>query len=262
MILVGGLIVCTNLQADLGLGKLTYLIWVDGFNLMLIALVLVALVQTIVVHYFFTYKADEPLALSIDAISRDMVLFVLFPGLVIGDILLALGGGLSSLGVFLLLATPCLCIGLGPYLVKRSTAKRRSDKAGIIEKLKVATPSDKDYRQTLRRAYDLYDKNASGFIELWEMRELLNHLHGDVVSSKDLSIAMSIVRDAFFVGDRISFDVFFDSLIDISEIVLDREVLERTKTARMSWRSNAAAPAEEAHDLPQSATPKPYGLNA
>ena len=49
-LVVALLIVMTNLQTDLKLGDLTYLIWVDYFNLMQLCVLLIALIQTMVIH--------------------------------------------------------------------------------------------------------------------------------------------------------------------------------------------------------------------
>ena len=49
-LLVAILIIVTSFQSDLGLGNLSYLIWVDYFNVMQLVVLLMGLVQTMVIH--------------------------------------------------------------------------------------------------------------------------------------------------------------------------------------------------------------------
>mgnify|MGYP006108191513 CR=1 FL=1 len=56
-ILVALLIVVTSLQTDLGLGKLSYLIWVDAFNVVNLIILVLALFETLLVHYHVENQA-------------------------------------------------------------------------------------------------------------------------------------------------------------------------------------------------------------
>ena len=49
-LVVSVLIVLTSMQMDIGLGSLSYLIWLDYFNIMQLLVLLVALLQTMILH--------------------------------------------------------------------------------------------------------------------------------------------------------------------------------------------------------------------
>ena len=66
-IVVAVLIVMTFLQADLGLGKLYYLIWVDLLNLMFVFILIIALFETMYIHTLIGQRKQK-LALSIDRV--------------------------------------------------------------------------------------------------------------------------------------------------------------------------------------------------
>ena len=71
-LLVAILIVITTLQNDIGLGNLSYLIWVDFFNLMQLMVLLIALAQALlyIVRYMVQYIAHYSAVHSGAAPSR------------------------------------------------------------------------------------------------------------------------------------------------------------------------------------------------
>jgi len=69
LLIVAFLIVITNLQADLGLGKLHYLIWYDYLNLLVSMLLCVTLIETMLVHQL-CHGGHIDAALIIDRVSR------------------------------------------------------------------------------------------------------------------------------------------------------------------------------------------------
>lgn len=57
-IIVSMLIVVTSMQSDLGLGRLSYLIWVDNFNVVSLIMLSIALLESIMVHYLLRKNMD------------------------------------------------------------------------------------------------------------------------------------------------------------------------------------------------------------
>ena len=96
------LILVTNMQTDLGLGRLSELIWLDWFNLIQLGLVLVAVAETMIVHQMLKRQKDM-LATNVDLSSRTVMPFVLYPGVtgatLIGFLDTSVGGALLAAAV-------------------------------------------------------------------------------------------------------------------------------------------------------------------
>ena len=215
-ILVAGLTVMFNLKEDLGLGKVNYLLWIDAHNLMLMILLIVVLVETTTVHYFFQ-SGSEFLAVNIDRASRQVIIFVVYPLLVIGMICTAFESR-AAVGYVLLVAVPVLSVPAIILLIMHAEKSHKQRRVDNLAKLSTARATDEGYKELLTRTFKLFDKNLSNGIEPNEMRVLLEAIHPEV-KRKHLTLAMVEVRRIFFSGNTISLEDFLDSLEDIRELV-------------------------------------------
>ena len=87
--LVATLILTAHVQADLGLGKINYLIWQDGYNLLLFAITILALCQTLVVHRILSFwqvgaLLTSPLFPQISSTRPSLASPLICPGLLSG----------------------------------------------------------------------------------------------------------------------------------------------------------------------------------
>lgn len=242
-ILVAGLIVMTNLKDDLGLGKLNYLLWIDAHNLMLMILLIVVLIETMVVHYYFQ-SGKEFLAVTIDRVSRQVLIFAVYPLLVSGMICTAFDAS-ALLGYVLLVAVPLLSLPAIILLIIHAEKSRKQSRVDNLAKLSTSRATDDGYKDLLTQTFKLFDKNHSNFIEANEMRILLEAIHPEI-KRKHLTLAMVEVRRIFFSGNKISLDDFLDSLEDIRDLV-------STAAANRASYMQAADPASQT----RTATEKP-----
>ena len=234
-ILVAGLTVMFNLKEDLGLGKVNYLLWIDAHNLMLMILLIVVLVETMIVHYYFQ-TGREFLAITIDRVSREAIIFMVYPLLVIGMICTAFES-IAAFGYVLLVAVPVLSVPAIILLIMYAEKSRKQRRVDNLAKLGTSRATDEGYRELLTRTFKLFDKNHSNFIEANEMRILLEAIHPEI-KRKHLTLAMVEVRRIYFSGNKISLDDFLDSLEDIRELV-------STATANQRGRREEQASADE-----------------
>jgi len=78
VLFIAFLILVTNMQTDLGIGKVSALLWIDCFNLIQLAMVLVAVGESLYVHYYF--KTNRPaLAVNLDQVLRKAIILGLYP---------------------------------------------------------------------------------------------------------------------------------------------------------------------------------------
>mmetsp|Transcript_14315 Transcript_14315/g.42586 ORF Transcript_14315/g.42586 Transcript_14315/m.42586 type:complete len:269 (+) Transcript_14315:224-1030(+) len=89
VLFIAFLILITNMQTDLGLGRLSALLWLDIFNLVQLMLVLVACAETILVHNLLK-RQEDLLATSIDFASRHVFIWGIYPVVTISTLLVFL----------------------------------------------------------------------------------------------------------------------------------------------------------------------------
>ena len=89
VLFIGFLILVTNMQTDLGLGAVNYLLWIDFFNLVQLMLILIAVAESAIVHILLKSQQDR-LATSIDKVLRYSIPFFLYPILTMATIIVGL----------------------------------------------------------------------------------------------------------------------------------------------------------------------------
>ena len=107
------LILFTAMQEDLGLGTVTYLMWLDYFFACQFLMVMLCLLMTVVVHRLATHQ-QHILARHIDTVSNKAIPLLVYPVVSGGTILLGLDSicpGAKTAGVVV------LCVGIPAMLV-------------------------------------------------------------------------------------------------------------------------------------------------
>lgn len=179
IVLVAGLILTANIQAELGLGPINYLIWLDGFNLILIVVTLLALVQTVFVHRKWAFDDQQGYALSIDRICTNVLMLFMFPLAILGDVLLAFDRTFG-LGVILLVAAPTVGVGMAYCLVQRREKGRDARERNAIRSLAALPGGGTDAQrqeELIRHVFDVFDSNESGSLSAYEFRRLVRALY-------------------------------------------------------------------------------------
>ena len=101
-------------NAELGLGTLTYLIWVDYLKCVQFSVLLVAVLETAYVHHLAGKKEIER-ALMVDRTARMIIPFILYPWLIFMMILI--GFQQVAAGITLFMMGLIGWIGFGAELV-------------------------------------------------------------------------------------------------------------------------------------------------
>ena len=89
VLFIAFLILVTNMQMDLGLGSLTQLLWLDVFNIIQCCTVLLALGESIAVHYLLKTQHNIT-AIAIDKVLAITIPLVLYPLITFATILLGM----------------------------------------------------------------------------------------------------------------------------------------------------------------------------
>ena len=215
-LLVAILIVITQFQADLGLGTLTELIWIDFFNLIQIAILILGLLETMYIHALIQ-AGKQQLAMNANRVCANVLLIGIYPAVILGLVIVwnQLSGGwvLLILGVIASIA-----YGLGWILFNIRARLNRQKTA--LRALKRGDPGDDEaYNSLLEAVFNAYDTDHSGRIDQLELRGVL-HAIFPALSRRDLSDA--VVKMRHVVGDR---DLTFEDFLDgecLSRIELPR----------------------------------------
>lgn len=157
-------------NTDLGLGTLTYLIWIDYLKMCQFAILLSAVVETALVHHIGG-KGDVPKALRVDRTARILLPFVLYPYIVFCMILIGFQQIIAGLVMFALGVLAIIFIGL--RWLDRQRRKRLAVKNKIADSLVNTDLSSDDSIPLLEEAFKFFDNDGSGAIDMQEMHNLM-----------------------------------------------------------------------------------------
>mmetsp|Transcript_9115 Transcript_9115/g.23876 ORF Transcript_9115/g.23876 Transcript_9115/m.23876 type:complete len:1171 (+) Transcript_9115:57-3569(+) len=219
------LISLTNMATtDLGLGKVSELLWYDLFNLLQLVLSLVAVAETMVVHLLFA-RNQAKLATHIDVVCR-YTLPTLYIAETAGIFLLGIARGrvgLTTLGLVVMIGFACALIPATLCLVwSRSTALSRHQ-AHCIRHLVHASPEDgHEYDAAVSSVFRAFDVDGSGELDMDELRDLFGALHPKI---KRDDLRACLKRMAEFVDvatGTLSEPKFIDALIEGDQMLNER----------------------------------------
>ena len=138
VLFIAFLILVTNMQTDLGLGRLSYLLWLDVFNLIQLLLVLVCCAETIFVHNLLKRHRDE-IATHLDKASRIIFPLLVYP-VITGGTLLAFVD--ATMGRAICAAGVPACMLVLALWVNRKKRKARLWQLQALENLKKTDVTD------------------------------------------------------------------------------------------------------------------------
>jgi len=211
LILASALIIALTFQTKLGLGPLAYITWWDRFNLAMMALLFFTLAETLAEHHLFV--TDRELAsFSLNAAFRVAMPVLYFPLVLAGLLLYGLQHWEVAIAVWvfgLLVASSYVWLR-----VHRRMSWDARERAAVTEALRQAAAESPSYAHNpafaalIKRAFEVFDLDASGSIGLGELREMILAIHPDAHRAR-LAEAMLFVRQ---YGNDDEFD--FSSLVD------------------------------------------------
>ena len=213
-ILVAALILMVNFQTDLGLGKITYLVWWDMYNLISIMILILILCLSLW-EKILVDTGENAKATDMNRVQRVAFLFLAYPIVALWLLLLGLSEDYGNP-----LAWTILVVGLVGLLVATLFAYKRIHNAGIrqreavVTKLKGLSHEDEIFPDVLKDAFDAYDVDASGKLDTDELRDLLKAIvtTADSKLFAEISLAIKGFADA---GGELSYNAFHDSLVTV-----------------------------------------------
>ena len=195
-ILVAMLIVVTSLQSDLGLGKLSYLIWVDNFNVINLIVLLVALGETLYVHYLIRGQSEEA-ATEVDRIFRIGLPCGLYVFLTIGMVCIGQpGDGAKAAGWLLMTVGPTSTVAASVIIIRRGMWKARLNRRRLVNGLKVATVSSPEWNEFLHQIFASFDFDNSGSIGDDELKTIVKACYDRIDGLNDITELLSTVQEA------------------------------------------------------------------
>jgi len=146
-VMVSALIVVTTYQMDLGLGRLTYLIWFDIFNLVQLVTLMVVLLEVLYVHRLVSASKEEE-AKYVDSTCLLMITMGIYPVVLVA--LICFGFERNNTGIIVLVVGIVTVITLGGTIlevVKRRIRSAHGHLSAISQRriptlVKSSTPGD------------------------------------------------------------------------------------------------------------------------
>ena len=217
-IMVAALIVVVNYQVDLNIGKLQYLIWWDTFTLTQLMILLIALGETIYVHYLCT-KHKENHAVVTD---KNMYFTLQFGAYPILTMALGVMGASDEDDVPILIIIFGLLLVGGTAMAIVLRRKRLKELATIrhLEELRATDKDDTEkYKQALHRTFHDFDVDEDSSLTYDETRKLMRALFPNAEPSK-FTTALQSFRRFFEVGeDSLPFESFCEGLEGAIELL-------------------------------------------
>jgi len=254
-ILVSVLIIITTLQTDLGLGSLSYLIWVDWFNLMQLSVLLIALAQTMVVHRLDHNKMGGVLVFF-DRVSRIVIPLLLYPACVIG--MIALGFGWTATGAAVIFGGISVSIAVSAVWVRVGYIGAKTERRKAVlkaQQLIASGASEKAAIDVVEELFHKYDLDRSGEVSCREMRELIKALHPEAPRAGIMD-AMKEVAEIAGDDDTLDLPAFIDAYHVSNRMLAAFEGEARaTRAAEAGADEGSSALAAATTASPAAATP-------
>jgi hypothetical protein len=157
-------------NSDLGLGTLTYLIWIDYMKLCQFMILLSAVFETALVHHV-SGKGNIPKALMIDRTARLVLPFVLYPWII--GCMLIIGSQRIALGLSIFATGFVLIVFYGLRKVNKARLQRLAKRRKVADTLVNADLSDDSSIPVLEEAFKFFDLDNSGAIDAQELHTLM-----------------------------------------------------------------------------------------
>lgn len=205
---IGFLILVTNMQTDIGLGRVANLLWLDIFNLIQLALVLVSCLETMVVHNLIK-QSRVALATHIDQSARVIIPWGLYPVVTLASIFgftdkdAAIACG--SVGI-------PVCLIVLVIVVKRSMNQMRIKQLNTVTAFQNCSPDDPKWEQCTTNVFNAFDLDGSGHVDEDEFRTLLNVVH-PALPRRLAASTLSEIQHMFGRDGMLSQATFIDAML-------------------------------------------------
>jgi hypothetical protein len=225
-LLVAILIIITALQMDLGLGNLSYLIWVDYFNLMQLVILLLALAQTMALHRLDHAKMND-FVVIFDRVFRVLMPLLLYPSLVIGTI--CLGMRMDIAGILILVFGCGGFFGIGAFAIYRTHVRVQVDRAKALKAARSLTPETDDgiYLQVVTNLFEKFDLDGGGEMDLAETRNMLEKQFPKA-NRTAIRAAMLVVHKYAGSDESLDLATFLDAYGEAADILKEAEKANKT----------------------------------
>lgn len=215
---VSALITIVNFQNPLVIGSVPYLVWWDIFNLMAFFVLTLSLVISIIEHRCLATGEDET-ALTLSMVARPTILCAMYPSMLVYLFIAGLQSDWGSpVALFVLIAGNVLPAMLAVIVFKRAMRKGHKDRTTVVEKLKLATASDPAFHDILEEAFEAFDVDNSGFLDISEARDLLHVLYYDSIGPEQFARAMLDVHKFCDVKGSLNVDGLTDAIVHVAAL--------------------------------------------
>ena len=213
-ILVAALILMVNFQTDIGLGKITYLVWWDVFNLVSILQLAVILVTSLWEHLLI-YSGDLCKATDINRVQRVAFLLFFYPVMFVWLLLLGINESYGDPSAWSILAAGTLLVGIFSVLAYRRLHNRGNQmRTEAIAKLGDTNPSQPIFSSVLKEAFVAFDVDSSGLLDMDEVRTLLKACLPSAEPSEFAETILGVRAFANTDGE-LTFNAFHDALLKV-----------------------------------------------
>ena len=206
MLIFAMVLIALQSSTDLGLGDVNYLIWVDYLKVVQFTVLLCALAETVVVHHLFR-KQQAQLAHIIDGQLRTLIPFGFYPLAMVSMLLMGYTFLLAGSVVFIFGFAALVAYALHKIKLKLERTSLR--KRQVIASLSTLNLHDTEtHGELLHEAFDMFDLDKSGGIDLKEFKGLMRALHPKITRRQ-----MQSTVQLMGIGERdINFDEFAEGL--------------------------------------------------
>jgi len=205
------------MQTDLGLGKLSYLIWLDYFNLIQLMLVLICVAETIIVHQRIK-RSEVVQGMYIDRTCAIVLPYGVYTIVTLGTII-AFKEETRHLGILIMcFGGPVPALVGGMMYMGLSKRLKRQEETAINEFLTHDAYQDRaGWEKACTAMFHVVDIDGSGGLDEEEFRRVLQMIY----PSMDLELrtaCMEIVGGALArnVG-QLSLGAFVESMLKVTE---------------------------------------------
>lgn len=175
-ILVSILILMVNFQANLGIGKITYLVWWDTFNLISMGVLTVCLIEALYEHNLMVTGREERCLIT-NKVLRIAFCSGIYPCILIWLLLYGLQGITSVAAWVILIGGNALVVVASLMRVKKMMNDGGASRDEVVTKLQNCDlTSNASLTEAISYAFETFDVDKSGKLDLDEVRELLTHL--------------------------------------------------------------------------------------
>ena len=208
-----------SFQAKLEVGNLTYATWSDYFNIVLLCILILGLLESLFVHSL-VLSNKTALAHMVDSRARQAISFGVFPVTILGMIVIGSSATPAgrSVGQAILAVGNVLVLVVLYLRVHRARKRRAKNQLAVAAALKTLKRGDEAYLDTLQMAFDLFDNDSSGEIDHKELRNALQEAGLEMDSAKAQELLEKYDTNQ---SGEMEFDEFVELSVALNRVALN-----------------------------------------